>query len=559
MTTTLYPARKIITMNPDRPVAACVAVRDGRVLGAGTQDELAAWGAHRVDTRFAHKVLMPGFVEGHCHLSQGALWRFVYVGPHERIDPDGRLWPALTTLAAVIARLRAAHERSPQAPVIGWGFDPLSLAGPRCNRHDLDTVSERQAVVLMHASLHVISTNTAGLQAGGFLRPGIDHPGLPPGPDGLPAGELRGPDAMWPVAEAAGLSRQLLAADADGIQAFSRLCVRTGVTTAADLANPLSDQIVDMMRRVTGAPDFPLRVVSMQRMAGQGPVETVANALRLKALSSDRLRLGFVKVVVDGSIQGLTARVRWPGYFNGAPNGLWYVAPEQLCTLLSHALGSGVPVHLHTNGDEATELALDCMQTALAESPALDHRFTLQHAQMSSRAQFLRMRALGLCANLFVNHLYYWGDIHCAQTLGPERAERMNACASAIEAGVPFAIHSDAPVTPLAPLFTAWCAVNRLTSSGRVLGAAQRIGTAQALHAITLGAAYTLGLDHEIGSIETGKHADFAVLDDDPLDCPPGALKDIGVWGVVQGGRVFPAATPMPANRMANRAAEIHP
>ncbi|MDM0090272.1 MULTISPECIES: amidohydrolase [unclassified Variovorax] len=559
MTTTLYPARKIITMNPDRPVAGCVAVRDGRVLGVGTQDELAAWGAHRIDTRFAHQVLMPGFVEGHCHLSQGALWRFVYVGPHDRIDPDGRLWPALTTLTAVIARLRNAHERAPHAPVIGWGFDPLSLAGPRCNRHDLDTVAERQAVVLMHASLHVISTNTAGLQAGGFLRAGIDHPGLPLGPDGLPAGELRGPDAMWPVAEAAGLSRQLLAADADGIRVFSRLCVRTGVTTAADLANPLSDEIVEMMRRVTGAPDFPLRVVSMQRMAGQGPVETVANALRLKALSSDRLRLGFVKVVVDGSIQGLTARVRWPGYFNGAPNGLWYVAPEQLCTLLSHALGSGVPVHLHTNGDEATELALDCMQTALAESPAPDHRFTLQHAQMSTRAQFLRMRALGLCVNLFVNHLYYWGDIHRAQTLGPERAERMNACASAIEAGVPFAIHSDAPVTPLAPLFTAWCAVNRLTASGRVLGAAQRIDVAQALHAITLGAAYTLGLDHEIGSIEAGKHADFAVLDDDPLDGPPSALKDIGVWGVVQGGRVFPAAMPVPADSAANRAADIHP
>ncbi|MGJ7542840.1 amidohydrolase [Variovorax sp. LT1R16] len=552
VTTTLYPARKILTMNPNRPLADCVAVRDGRILGVGSREELAQWGAHRVDMRFQHQVLLPGFVEGHCHLSQGALWRFVYVGPHDRTDPDGQLWPALTTLRAVIARLRTAHERTPHTPVIGWGFDPLSMDDPRCGRHDLDAVSEQQPVVLMHASLHVISTSTAGLQAAGYLRAGIDHPGLPLGPDGLPTGELRGPDAMWPVAEAAGLSRQLLAADEDGIRVFSRLCVRTGVTTVADLSNPLSDEIVDMMLRVTGAPDFPLRVVSMQRMAGQGPVETVANAVRLKALSSDRLRLGFVKVVVDGSIQGLTARVRWPGYFNGAANGLWYVAPEQLCTLLSHALGSGVPVHLHTNGDEATELALDCMQTALAESPAFDHRFTLQHAQMSTRAQFLRMRALGLCVNLFANHLYYWGDIHHAQTLGPERAERMNACASAIDAGVPFAIHSDAPVTPLAPLFTAWCAVNRLTSSGRVLGAAQRIGTDQALHAITLGAAYTLGLDDEIGSIEAGKRADFAVLESNPLDCPAGELKDIGIWGVVQGGRVFPAATPVTAASAAN-------
>lgn len=558
MKTTLYPARKVITMNPNRPLADCVAVRDGRILGTGSLEELARWGEHRVDTRFQHQVLMPGFVEGHCHLSQGALWRFVYVGPHDRVDPNGQTWPAVTTLAAVVARLKTAHDSAPHLPVVAWGFDPLSMQGPRCSRHDLDTVSDQQPVVLMHASLHVITTNTPGLRVGGYLRAGIDHPGLPLGPDGLPAGELRGPDAMWPVAEAAGLSRGLLAADEDGIGVFARLCVRTGVTTAADLSNPLTDEIVAMMRRVTGAPDFPLRVVSMQRMAGQGPVETVANAARLKDLSSDRLRLGFVKVVVDGSIQGLTARVQWPGYFNGADNGLWYVAPEQLCTLLSHALGSKVPVHLHTNGDEATELALDCMQAALSESPAFDHRCTLQHAQMSTPAQFLRMRSLGLCVNLFANHLYYWGDVHYAQTLGPERAERMNACASAIDAGVPFAIHSDAPVTPLAPLFTAWCAVNRRTAAGRVLGAAQCIGVEQALHAITLGAAYTLGLDAEIGSIEAGKRADFAVLNDDPLDGPPEALKDIGVWGVVQGGRVFPADRPPPAAGPQDGTRDIH-
>ena len=221
---------------------------------------------------------------------------------------------------------------------------------------------------------------------------------------------------------------------------------------------------------------------------------------------------------------------------------MWYLAPEQVHAVLSEALRRGVRVHVHTNGDEATDMALDCMQAALSESPAFDHRFTIQHGQMSTRAQFLRMRALGLCANLFVNHVYYWGDIHYARTLGPERAERMNACASALEAGVPLAIHSDAPVTPLAPLFTAWCAVNRLTASGRILGALQRISVVQALQAITLGAAYTLGLDDEIGSIEAGKRADLAVLNEDPLTCSPGELKDIGVWGVVQGGRIFPAS-----------------
>ena len=78
MTTTIYQARKIITMNPARPEATHVAVRDGRILGAGSLAELAGWGAHTLDTRFADKVLMPGLVEGHSHAFEGAVWRYVY-------------------------------------------------------------------------------------------------------------------------------------------------------------------------------------------------------------------------------------------------------------------------------------------------------------------------------------------------------------------------------------------------------------------------------------------------------------------------------------------------
>jgi hypothetical protein len=154
---------------------------------------------------------------------------------------------------------------------------------------------------------------------------------------------------------------------------------------------------------------------------------------------------------------------------------------------------------------------------------------------------FDRMAQLGLCANLFANHLWYWGDQHHDMTMGPDRAHRLDDCRAALDAGVRLAIHSDAPVTPLAPLFTAWCAVNRVTPSGRVLGASQRLRVDEALHAITLGPAWTLKLDHEIGSIEVGKRADFAVLDDDPFAVDPMVLKDIPVWGTVLGGRVFPA------------------
>lgn len=541
---TIYRAKRILTMNPARPEATHVAVRDGRILGAGRLDELSGWGEHRLDDRFADKVLMPGLVEGHSHLFEGAVWAYVYVGYHERMDPDGRVWPGATSIEAVVERLREAEQRlaDPAQPVVGWGLDPIYFGAERVSRADLDRVSTERPVGVMHASFHILNVNSRALERGGLLRRGVAHPGVPLGDDGLPNGELKGPDAMMPVAPHVGFDRERLAADESGLERFARLAVRSGVTTATDLSSLLPQNAVNMMLRVSAQPGFPLRVVSLLRQMNQTPQQLVDRARALREMSTDPLRLGAIKIVADGSIQGFSARLRWPGYYNGAPNGLWYTPPETMREVYAHALREGILVHTHTNGDEATELVLDCMEAALKAQPARDHRYTLQHCQLADAAQFRRIRALGMCVNLFPNHHFYWGDQHYEMTVGPERAERMNACATALACGVPLAIHSDAPVTPLGPLFTAWCATNRRTASGRVLGEHECIDVQDALRTITLGAAYTLRLDQEIGSIECGKRADFAVLEDDPLEAGAEALKDVRVWGTVQGGRVFEAA-----------------
>ena len=542
--TVIYAAREIITMNPSRPSASHVAVRDGRVLGVGRLDELQAWGSYRLDDRFQDKVLMPGFVEGHSHAMEGTFWRYTYCGYFDRQDPDGKIWPGAKTLDDAINRLRDAAQAldDPSKPLTAWSLDPIYYDNVTCDRGDLDRVSDTRPVGVLHASGHIMNVNSKALEAAGLLRQGVNHPGIPLAADGLPTGELRGPEAMAPVAPFVGFDRDELAADEEGLRQFARLCVRQGVTTATDLASMLPDDAVEMMSRVTGEPSYPTRIVPLRRLFGISPKDIVARALQLRERSSDRLRLGRIKIVVDGSIQGFSARLRWPGYFNGAPNGLWYVTPEELAETIELALAAGVQIHTHTNGDQATELVLDTMDAALRKSPSPDHRFTLQHCQLADRAQFRRMKAVGMCVNLFANHHYYWGDQHRGYTVGPDRAERMNACQTALDIGVSMAIHSDAPVTPLGPLFTAWCAVNRLTASNHLQGGEERIKLDDALYAITIGAAYTLKLDHEIGSIEVGKRADFAVLEDDPRTVPVAALKDVGIWGVVQDGRVFAAA-----------------
>ena len=541
---TIFQAKKIITMNPARPEATHVAVQDGQIIGAGSLEDLAGWGDHTVDTQFADKILMPGLVEGHAHTMEGTLWRHTYCGYFDRMDPNGKIWEGLKDKDAVLERLKAAEKalEDPVAPLPGWQLDPIYFNNERVSRADLDKVSTTRPVGVMHASGHIMNVNTKALELAGMLKPGMNHPGVPLGDDGLPTGELKGPDIMTPVGKHVGFDRDMLACDERGLRDFGRLCVRAGVTTVTDLAARMSDEVADMMIKVTGEPRFPARVMALRFFHGLTPDELIEHAISLRKRATDRMRLGAIKVVADGSIQGFSARMRAPGYYNGAPNGVWYITPEQMRAIYEKALENGLLVHTHTNGDQATQLALETLEKALDKHPTSDHRFTLQHCQLADAAQMRQMSKLGMCVNLFANHHFYWGDEHYKLTVGPERAERMNAARTALDNNIPMGIHSDAPITPLGPLFTAWCAVNRLTATGRVLGEKERITIPEALYAITLGAAYTLKLDGEIGSIEVGKRADFAVLEDDPTEATADSIKDVRVWGTVQGGRVFAAA-----------------
>ncbi|MCX7567430.1 amidohydrolase [Sulfitobacter sp. F26169L] len=541
---TIYKARKIITMNPAHAHTTHVAVRDGKILGTGPLEDLEGWGDYTLDDRFADKVLMPGLIEAHSHLMEGSLWAYTYVGFFDRMSPEGEMQKGSKNLQEVLAKLKEAESKieDPDAPMPAWSLDPIYFDNVRVTRHDLDQVSSTRPIGIMHASGHIMNVNTKALELAGMMRAGVNHDGVPLGDDGMPLGELKGPDVMTPVSPFVGFDRDMLACDEKGIWRFGKLCVRAGVTTATDLANKLPDETVNMFTKITGQTKYPTRIVSLRFHHGISPEDLIDHAIALKPKSTEMLRLGKIKVIVDGSIQGFSARLREPGYFNGAPNGLWYISPEHLKYILENALEKGIHINTHTNGDQATQLVIETMTEALRKHPSSDHRFVLQHCQLADAAQFRKIAKLGMCVNLFANHHFYWGDEHYKLTVGPERAERMNAAGTALREGVPMTIHSDAPITPLGPLFTGWCAVNRLTASGRTLGEADKITVDQALYAITLGAAYTLHMDQEIGSIEAGKRADFAVLEDDPEEIGSDKLKDVRVWGTVQGGRVFAVA-----------------
>ncbi len=542
----IYPAKTIHTMDRSQPSASAIAITGGRILAVGEPDDLVAAYGGTIDSTLTEKVLLPGFVEAHSHAIEGGFWNFLYVGYFDRTGPDGTHWPGCTSFDQVLERLRKAEAKldDPSEPLVAWGLDPIYFDGERLVASHLDSVSETRQIFVMHASLHLATVNSRLMEEEG-IGPDTQLEGLPRDGAGTPIGELQEFAAMG-LAHTCLRKLMVGITDDQAIQNFGRIARNAGITTLTDLgSSPIgSESVVARWQRGVGD-DYPARVSVFYNPAGGPEVATPNDApavlADLATKSTDKLRFGHVKLILDGSIQGFTARIRWPHYHGTGENGLWLLAPEQVEGYLRGFHQAGVTVHAHCNGDEAVDLFLDCCDTVLGETPGRDHRHTIQHCQLTTPGQYRRMRALGLCANVFSNHIFYWGDQHASITVGPDRAARMNAAATALNAGVPLSMHCDAPVTPLGSLHVAWCAVNRLTASGQVLGPNERISAAEAMAALTIGGAYQLKMDDEVGSLAPGKRADIAVLDDDPFTIDPTGLRDIGVWGTVLDGVLQPA------------------
>jgi predicted amidohydrolase YtcJ len=539
--TTIFVAREVITLDPACPTAEAIAARDGRILHVGSLAEVrdaVGSASHVVDDRFSDSVITPGFIEAHGHLfADGAVCAHVWLGFDDRRRPDGAVDAGCRSIEDVVTRLRAAvEEQGPNDGTIsGYGFDPTFHDGRSLSRLELDDAGPATPVLVVNASGHLAYANGALMAARGIDRARIE-PGVLVDEVGEPNGIFQetAMRLLFGPSDLLGLSPVI------AVENGGRLAQLAGCTTTTDMAHFASGAAFDAFRDVAMRDGFPVRVVyapHVNDMLGHfGADELLAHVQELRRHDTDRFRLGPLKWIADGSIQGYTGKLKWPGYCSGTDHGFLILSEDEVVEQMLPFHMAGFQSAIHTNGDEATHVVLNAIERILEIAPRPDHRHRLEHCQLASPAMFRRMAKMGVCANLFSNHIFYWGDTHRTLTVGPDKARRMDAAATALREGVAISLHSDAPVTPIGPLFTMWCAVNRLTRSGYLLGPHERITALQALTAMTLGSAYLLHLDHEVGSIEVGKLADLTVLEESPLSVEPTHIKDISVTGTVLGG-----------------------
>lgn len=546
---TIFKAKKIHTLNPSNPTATHIAVKDGMILGVGTLNEVSGWGDYELNDRFADKVLVPGFVEAHAHVMAGGMMTLPYLGFFDRPLADGSVAKGIQSYEDLIDALKEidANLEDPEEQIVAVGFDPIYFQDqPRLTRHHLDEVSSTRPIYLHHASGHLATVNSAMLAVNNITDVNRVE-GLGRDANGQLDGELREPPAMSLCKSGYRVVMRSNSTE-KALRDFGAMACNAGITTCTDLAGAaiLSSREFEMWQEVTADPAFPMRVVQYNIAAMPGSTtdfaEVAQQMLELRANQSNKYRMPGVKFILDGSIQGFSALIEDPGYYKGEDHGQLLTVPDQLKSWLLPFHNAGLSIHMHCNGNRTQQLAIDTMEEIQCEAYRPDHRHVITHAQLTTQAQLRKMAKLGLCANFFSNHLWYWGDQHYEITVGPERANQLEPCASAIREGVSFSVHSDAGVTPLGSLHTMWCAVNRVTPKGRVLGEAEKISPAEALKAVTIDAAYQMHMDHEIGSLEAGKRADMAILDDDPLTVDPMAIKDIEVQGTILGGVTYLAA-----------------
>jgi hypothetical protein len=445
-----------------------------------------------------------------------------------------------------IDRLTAAvaARTVPDDPVLTWGYHP-AFFGP-LTRAELDAISATRPILVWGRSCHEFFLNTATLERGGLTREAYNaFPDSAKAQSSFEDGHFweQGMFALLPYIATMVASPERLQA---GLELSRDYMHAKGITIGNEPGGILSKPVQDGVNAVFSGPDMPFRWSFMpdgKSMVGMyaDDAQVIAETEKLASWYGGMTSMTSmqVKLFADGAIYSQLMQVRDP-YLDGH-TGEWMMEREVFERAFRVYWDAGYQIHIHVNGDEGLNRVLDTLEANLRRNPRYGHRTVLVHFAVSGADQVARIKALGAIVSGNPYYVAALADQYGEVGLGPERADAMVRLGDLTRAGIPWSLHSDMPMAPADPLFLIWCAVNRLTTSGRVAGPDQRVTVEDALRGATIEAAYSLKLEDEIGTISPGKRANLTILDANPLTVDATEIRNIGVWGTVMEGRKLPA------------------
>lgn len=516
------------------------------------------------------QTVIPGFIISHLHAVAYAFFsQTLSLSPMNLyFDPN---YDPPTSSTAVLRRIREYLQQNP--PTHGLyvqGYDPILQPGPILNRKDLDQVSATISLAVLTASMHNIYVNTAFLQQWGLIS-GTQA-------DGSLIFTDKAPLDRRPVFETGSIAESDLFLIGDlfqeenlkerfyDLKMANQILNRKGITTIADAYSPVKEFELYYEYYRTQTATMRL-VVFPSHITELSSIPKISHRQIFEKLS-----MGPIKLILDGSVQGYTASLTHP-YFtppffktrsngsrnNGAPDktrsngsrndssetwqGEIFFTYESLKTTIQKIIAQQNNIAIHANGDHAIDVLLTVMENLvfeksvqfLAESPSIriEHCTTIRPDQIDRLAYINRSYQLLhqadhqlIYPSFLINHVHYYGDRIQDQILGPSAV--IDPIATVIDHRLLWDVHSDSPVTPPDPLSMIWTMCTRKTLSGRVMNPEQRITPYAALEGLTRNCAISLGLK-DLGTLEPGKLADFAILSANPLEVDVDAIKEIQV------------------------------
>lgn len=537
--TVLYYNGDILTMEGDSPhYVEAVIIKDGKITFAGPLSEaekIAGKELRKIDLE--GKTMLPGFVDGHSHITNYADG---LLEANLNPPPIGKI----NNIADIIASLQDLKKRlnySDTDWLVGTGYDADMLAEKRHPAAaDLDAAFPTNPVVLKHASGHMMVANSAAFKAAGISSATPD----PPGGTFIRKAGSKEPEGL--VQETAMMSlypfvmKELpMEKEMEKLKQAQEYYASCGVTTADEhLAMPAKMKIFEyaaahdkLFLDINCAPAY----MMAKEIVGTGKIKW--------GEYNNHLRYAGLKMALDGSPQGKTAYLSSP-YLTPVPGcthdckGFPNMSQKDVNDLFVLCYKNGVQIYSHCNGDSSIDMMIEGHRHAIRTvgDSAKDRRTVIIHSQIMRPDQLEKYKTYGLIPSFFTNHTYYWGDVHVAN-LGKERAGFISPMKSAMDMGIACSNHTDCTVTPMDQLFLLWSSVNRVSRNGQVVGEAQRIDPYRGLKALTINGAYECFEEKNKGSIKAGKFADLVILDKNPLKVDPMTIKDIKVMETIKEGK----------------------
>ena len=539
----IFIAKDIVTLNKNNDSVEAIATKGSKIINVGSKEELILiYPDATLISDYENAIIVPGFIEHHIHPFLAAVTMNSEILAIEDWQLPSKTSIGVRNRSSYLSNLSEIEENHPKdQSLISWGFHHYFHG--KLTRYDLDKISSTRPIIIIHRSFHEFILNTPAMELLGINKNAFKNLEEDQHLANFEDGHFseRGAIIVLPkLMQVLAAPKKLI----QGLQKTKEYLHSNGITVIGNPGSMYNKDLQGAKNLIFGNIDSPFESYffpSALNLSEQFQIHEVLGAAK------DQTRWGagklnylskHIKLFADGAMYSQNMVMR-DGYLDNH-QGSWLMNLETFENLFRIFWDEGYQIHIHQNGDAALDRLLLTLEKNLARNPRDDHRTTVVHFGYSAKDQLKKMKELGVLVSANPYYVTALSDLYSRKGVGYERSQEMVRLGDAIKEGIKVALHSDMPMAPASPLMLMHAAVNRDNFAGKVAGPNQRITSIEALRAVTINAAYVLRLEKLYGSIETGKYANFTILNKNPLKITSNEIKNIRILGTVLKGESLP-------------------